>query len=121
MVVEVTPLPVNAGAKRDSSGIVTRHSVAPSGPEFDAAAMGLIVDLTGAPDSDDDMDSLEAAEAEAIDGPSIEDAPEPETNPDQHGRSDTQFQPLDSYSALPFDTEQAHPLTGSPVFCTVLQ
>jgi len=107
---------VNAGAKRDSSGTVTRHFVAPSGPEFDAAAMGLSVDLPGAPDSDDDMDSLEAAEAEAIDGPSIEDAPEPETNPDQYGRTGTQFQPLDTYPALPFDTEQAYPLTGSPVF-----
>jgi len=70
---------VNAGAKRDSSGTVTRHSVAPSGPEFDAAAMDLTVDLTGAPDSDEDMDSLEAAEAKAIDGPSIEDAPEPDS------------------------------------------
>jgi len=78
--------------------------------------MGLTVDLTGAPDLDYDMDSLEAAEAEAIDGPSIEDAPEPETSPDQYGRTGTQFQPLDSYPALPFDTEQAYPLTGSPVF-----
>jgi len=78
--------------------------------------MGLTVDLTGTPDSDDDMDSLEAAEAEAIDGPSIEDAPEPETNPDQYGRTGTQFQPLDSYPALRFDTEQAYPLMGSPVF-----
>jgi len=91
-------------------------------PEFDAAAMGLTVDLTGAPDSDDDMDSLKAAEAEAIDGPSIEDSPEPETSPDQYGRTGTQFQPLDSYPALPFDTEQAYPLTGSPVFlCTELE
>jgi len=40
---------------------VTRHFVAPSGPEFDAEAMDLTVDLTGAPDSDDDMDSMEAA------------------------------------------------------------
>jgi len=78
--------------------------------------MGLAVDLTDAPDSDDDMDTLEAAEAEAIDGPSIEDAPEPETNPDQYGRMGTQFQSLDSYPSLPFDTKQAYPLTGSPVF-----
>jgi len=34
MVVEVCPLPVNAGAKRDSSGTVTHHFVAPSGPEL---------------------------------------------------------------------------------------
>jgi len=116
MVMEVIPLPVNTGAKRDSSGTVTRHSVAPSGPEFDATGMGLTVDLTGAPDSDEDMDSLEVAEVEAIDGPSFEDAPEPGTNPDQYGRSETQFQPLDSYLTLPFDVEQAYPLTGSPVF-----
>jgi len=59
---------------------------------------------------------MEAAEAGAIDGPSIEDAPEPEASPDQYGRTGTQFQPLDSYPALPFDVEQAYPLTGSPVF-----
>jgi len=81
-----------------------------------AWSLGYTVDLTGAPDSDEDMDSLEAAEAEAIDGPSFDDAPEPGTNPDQYGRSETQFQPLDSYSTLPFDVEQAYPLTGSPVF-----
>ena len=52
MVVEVCPLPVNAGAKRDSLGTVTCHFVAPSGPELDAEAMGLTVDLTGAPDLD---------------------------------------------------------------------
>jgi len=96
MVVDVCPLPVNAGAKRNSSGTATRHFVAPSGPEFDAAAMGVTVDLTGAPDSDDDMDSVEAAEVEAIDGPNTEDGPDPETNPDRHGRAETQFQPLDS-------------------------
>jgi len=66
MVVEVCPLPVNAGAKQNSSGAVTRHFVAPSGPEFDAEAMGLTVDLTGTLDSDDDMDAMEAAEAKAM-------------------------------------------------------
>jgi len=69
--------------------MVTRHFVAPSGPEFDAEAMGLTMDLTGTPDLDDDMDSIEAAEAEVIDGPIIEDAPEPETSPDQYGRTGT--------------------------------
>jgi len=78
--------------------------------------MGLTVDLTGTPDSDDDMDSMEAAEAEAIDGPSLEDAPEPEASSDQCGGTETQFQPLDSYPALPFNVEQVYPLTGSPVF-----
>ena len=116
MVVDVCPLPVNAGAKLDSLGMVTHHFVAPSGPEFDAEAMGLTVDLTGAPDSDDDMDSVEVAEAKAIDGPSTEDAPEDEASPDQYGHTGTQFQPLDSYPALPFDVEQAYPLTGGPVF-----
>jgi len=120
MVVDVAQRPVNAGSKRDSSGTVTRHFVAPSGPEFDVAAMGIAVDLTDAPDSDDDMDSLEAAEAEALEGittqPPPNTAPGIDDAPDMYGRIETQFQPLESYPTLPFDAQQTYPLTGSPVF-----